>query len=193
METRIIERPAFRLVGHATRAPLTRHGTNRRVQAHIEALAEVERTRLRSLADTEPVGLLQVSADVDPDDADGSEFTFLYGVARLAATPAPDGLDELEVSAGTWAVFRTSMSYPSTWATIVREWFPSNPWAFRPGPEMLLASEPADASRTAAHELWLPVEPARACLGSPEGRLVSATNAARVPPARGTDQNGVAE
>lgn len=72
METRIVERPAFRLVGHAARVPLVHRGVNPHIQAHIEALPAAEHQRLKGLGDTEPVGLLQVSADVDPDYAVGS-------------------------------------------------------------------------------------------------------------------------
>ncbi|RKN13348.1 AraC family transcriptional regulator, partial [Micromonospora musae] len=113
--------------------------------------------------DTEPVGLLQVCDDVEPDAAEGSELTYLHGVALSGDTPVPDDLDAIEVPAGTWAVFRTAGPYPqalqSTWAATATEWFPSNPWRLRPGPSIVAVLDRAADFSTATCELWLPVEP----------------------------------
>ena len=162
MDTRITDRPAFRLIGHATRVPLIHNGVNPHVQAHIASLPATEHERLKSLGTTEPAGLLQVTADVDPDYVEGSELTYLHGVAVDAETPAPDDLDAIEVPAGDWVVFTTSGAYPaalqSTWAATASEWFPSNPWRLRPGPSIVAVLERADDFSTATTELWMPVE-----------------------------------
>jgi AraC family transcriptional regulator len=161
MDTRITERPAFRLVGHSTRVPLIHEGVNPHIQAFIASLPAEEHARLKQLSDTEPAGLLQVSADVDPDYAEGSELTYLHGVA--VAGEAPEDLDAIEIPAGTWAVFRAAGAYPevlqSTWAATATDWFPSNPWRLRPGPSIVSILERADDFSTATCELWLPVEP----------------------------------
>ncbi|MER5268014.1 AraC family transcriptional regulator [Actinosynnema sp. NPDC002837] len=163
MDTRIVDRPAFRLVGHATRVPLIHHGVNPHIQEHITALPAEEHVRLKALGDTEPQGLLQVCDDVDPDGAEGSELTYLHGVAVTRDTPAPDDLDGIDVPAGRWAVFRTAGAYPqalqTTWAATATEWFPSNPWRLRPGPSIVTVLDRADDFSTATCELWLPVEP----------------------------------
>ena len=162
MDTRIADRPAFRLAGHATRVPLIHEGINPHIQAHIAALPAAEHARLKELGDTEPVGLLQVSADVDPDYTEGSELTYLHGVAVTDATPLPDDLDTIEVPAGRWAVFRTEGAYPAAlqevWAATATDWFPSNPWRLRPGPSIVAVLDRADDFSTATCELWLPVE-----------------------------------
>ncbi len=75
MDTRLIDRPAFRLVGHAARVPLVHQGVNPHIQQHITALPYAEHLRLKALGDTESAGLLQVSDDVDPDATEGSELT----------------------------------------------------------------------------------------------------------------------
>lgn len=163
MDTRIADRPAFRLVGHATRVPLIHHGVNPHIQQHIAALPPEEHVRLKSLGDTEPKGLLQVSDDVDPDAAEGTELTYLHGVAVSGDAPVPDDLDAIEVRAGKWAVFHTSGPYPqalqTAWAATATEWFPSNPWRLRPGPSIVTVLDRADDFSTATCELWLPVEP----------------------------------
>ncbi|MGQ4424336.1 GyrI-like domain-containing protein, partial [Streptomyces violaceoruber] len=154
----------FRLIGHATRVPLIHEGVNPHIQQHIAALPREAHARLKSLGDTEPAGLLQVSDDVAQDSPEGTELTYLHGVAVSAGTPAPDDLDAIEVPAGTWAVFRSSGPYPdalqTTWASTASEWFPSNPWRLRPGPSIVAVLDRADDFTTATTELWLPVEPA---------------------------------
>jgi AraC family transcriptional regulator len=162
MDTRIADRTAFRLVGHATRVPLIHHGINPHIQAHIASLPAAEHARLRELSNTEPAGLLLVSDDVDPDYAEGSELTYLHGVAVAETTPVSDDLDAIDIPAGTWAVFRTEGEYPralqSAWAATATEWFPSNPWRLRRGPSIVAILDRADDFSTATCELWLPIE-----------------------------------
>ncbi|MBZ6083491.1 AraC family transcriptional regulator [Streptomyces olivaceus] len=164
MDTRFADRPAFRLIGHATRVPLIHEGVNPHIQEHVAALPPEAHVRLKALGDTDPAGLLQVCDDLAPDSAEGSELTYLHGVAVSAATPAPDDLDAIEVPAGTWAVFRSSGAFPdalqTTWAATASEWFPSNPWRLRLGPSIVAVLERAADFSTATSELWLPVEPA---------------------------------
>lgn len=164
MDTRIVDQPAFQLVGHAARVPLIHQGVNPHIQRHIAALPQEEHLRLKDLGDIEPAGLLAVCDDLDPDRAEGSELTYLHGAAVSRDTPTPEDLDTIEVPAGRWAVFRTSGPYPqvlqNAWAATATEWFPSNPWRSRQGPEIVAVLERADDFSTATCELWLPVEPA---------------------------------
>lgn len=162
MDTRIDERPHLRLIGHAARVPLKHEGVNTEIQSHIASLAASEHERLKALSNTEPAGLLQVSADVDPDYTEGSMLTYLHGVAVTASTAVPDDLDLIEVDSGHWAVFRSSGAYPAelqrVWAATATEWFPSNPWRLRPGPSIVSIVERAPDFNSATCELWLPVE-----------------------------------
>lgn len=162
MDTRITDLTDLRLVGHAARVPLIHEGVNPHIQAHIASLPAEEHLRLKALSSAEPAGLLQVSADVEPDYTEGSELTYLHGVAVSEGTTVPDDLDVIEVPAGSWAVFRTAGPYPaalqSTWAATATDWFPSNPWRLRPGPSIVAILDRADDFSTATSELWLPVE-----------------------------------
>ncbi|MEU6161832.1 AraC family transcriptional regulator [Streptomyces sp. NPDC047130] len=164
MDTRLTDRPAFRLIGHAARVPLIHQGVNPHIQRHITSLPVEEHGRLKALGATEPEGLLQVTADIAPDAAEGSELTYLHGVAVPEGASVPDDLDVIDVPAGTWAVFRSSGPHPQalqdTWAATATEWFPSNPWRLRPGPSIVAVLDRADDFSTATCELWMPVEPA---------------------------------
>ncbi len=162
MDTRIVERPAFRLVGHAVRVPLIHEGVNPHIQDHVAAIPAAEHSRLKQLSSTDPPGLLQVSDDVDPDATEGSELTYLHGVAVATDDLVPADLDVIEVRAGSWAVFRTAGPHPAalqeTWAATATDWFPSNPWRLRPGPSVVAVLDRAADFSTATCELWLPVE-----------------------------------
>lgn len=162
MDTRIIERPAFVLAGYAARVPLIHRGENPHIRAHIASLPVQAHERLKALSDTEPAGLLQVSADVDPDYTEGSELTYLHGVALERESERSASLDVIDVPAGHWAVFTASGPYPSAlqdvWAATAGDWFPSNPWRLRPGPSIVAVLDRADDFSTATTELWLPVE-----------------------------------
>ncbi|WP_396907181.1 GyrI-like domain-containing protein [Mycolicibacterium phlei] len=162
VDARIVDRPAFRLIGHAARVPLIYEGVNPHIERHIAAIPAEEHERLKGLSDTEPAGLLQVSADVDPDYREGSELTYLLGVAVSVDTAVPDDLDVIDVPAGPWVVFRTSGAHPealqSAYAASATEWFPSNPWRLRPGPSIVAVLDRAPNFSTATCDLWMPVE-----------------------------------
>ncbi|WP_313814486.1 AraC family transcriptional regulator [Glutamicibacter sp.] len=162
MDARIIEKQEFKLIGHAARVPLIYEGVNPHIQEHIASLPVSEHARLKELSTIEPTGLLQVSADVDPDYVEGSELTYLHGVAVDATTQTPDDLDEIKVQQGQWVVFSVAGAYPAAlqeaYAQSASQWFPSNPWRLRPGPSIVAVLDRAADFSTASIELWLPVE-----------------------------------
>ena len=149
MDVTITDRPAFVLAGHAAQVPLIYEGVNSHIQQHIASIAPEEHARLKSLNDTEPAGILAVTAGSEPD-----------GVALQAGSTVAEDLSSISVEAGAWATFRSSGPFPQTlqetWAATATEWFPSNPWRLRPGPTFVryleLTGSHADA------EIWMPVE-----------------------------------
>ncbi|BBH69172.1 AraC family transcriptional regulator [Actinoplanes sp. OR16] len=164
MDTRIASRPAFRLVGHAVRVPLIYEGVNPHIAAHIQSIPAEEHQRLKDLSSADPAGLLAVSDGLEQESPEGSELTYLHGVAVSDSAAVPGDLDVMELPAGQWAIFRSSGPYPatlqSTWAATATDWFPSNPWRMRPGPSIVAVLERSDDFSTAVCELWLPIEPA---------------------------------
>lgn len=162
MDVRIIELSDFRLIGHATRVPLIYEGVNPHFERHISALPATEHERLKQLSNTSPAGLLQVSDDLAPDDPEGTELTYLHGVAVNSATALPEDLDATHVPARTWAAFRTSGEHPKAlqdaMAATASEWFPANPWQLRPGPSVVSILDRSPDFSTATCEVWYPVE-----------------------------------
>jgi AraC family transcriptional regulator len=166
MDTRIVDRPALRLAGHATRVPLQHEGENAAIAEFVASIPPEEHQRLKDLSSAEPAGLLSVTDEVEQDAPEGTGLTYLHGVAVSEALDPRDldGLDVIEVPAGRWAVFTSSGPHPGTlqrtWAATATDWFPSHPWRLRPGPSLVAYVERADDFSTATTELWMPVEPA---------------------------------
>jgi len=161
MDARIVDRENFQLIGYAARVPLIHQGANPHIQEHIASIPVAEHARLKALSATDPAGLLQVSDQVDPDYQEGTELTYLHGVA-VPAGPVPEDLESIQVPAGHWVVFSVTGPYPAAlqelWASTATSWFPSNPWRLRPGPSLVAVLDRAADFSTATCELWLPVE-----------------------------------
>ena len=159
MRYRVVDRPDFSVVGLKARVPLVHAGPNRAIIDFVRGIAPQTRETLEKLSDQEPRGIVSVCDDLDPGRAEGTELDYYHGVITSAA--APEGIDALAVPAGTWAVFTTSGPAPEAiqnlWRDVYAEWFPSNPYRSRPGPEILRTHLSPDGTEADA-ELWLPVE-----------------------------------
>ncbi|WP_018549093.1 AraC family transcriptional regulator [Streptomyces sp. LaPpAH-108] len=161
MRHRIEEKPEFGVVGFKARVPLVHQGPNRAIMDFVRGIDKEELARLAKLSDQEPEGIVAVCDDLDPSRAEGTELDYYHGV--ITSAPAPGHLATLAVPAGTWAVFGVSGPLPDAvqllWRDVFTQWFPSNPYAGRPGPEILRVRPGPDGSE-ADCELWLPVEEA---------------------------------
>ncbi|MFJ2197325.1 GyrI-like domain-containing protein [Streptomyces violaceusniger] len=159
MRYRVVEKERFQVVGKKVRVPLVHEGVNPRIAEFIRGIGQETIGRITALSDQEPEGILGVSDNLDPSRAEGTELDYYHAVVTGAA--APEDLDELVVPAGTWAVFENSGPFPQAlqylWRDVFTQWFPSNPYQSRPGPEILRTRLSRDAARADA-ELWIPVE-----------------------------------
>lgn len=160
MRYRVVDRPAFSVVGFKARVPLVHVGPNQALIDFIRGIESGALERLEKLSDLEPQGIVAVCDDLDPSRAEGTELDYYHGVITSAVAP-PEGAAVLPVPAGSWAVFTTSGPTPEAiqylWRDVFTEWFPSNPYRSRPGPEILRTRLSPDKAEADA-ELWLPVE-----------------------------------
>ena len=160
MRYRIVHKDEFRLVGRVARVPLVHEGMNPAIVAFIKGIGPETVRRIEALSDQEPQGIVNVSDNVADGRAEGTELDYWHGV--VTGADAPKDLDALEVPAGTWAVFETSGAFPQAvqylWRDVFTQWFPSNPYRSRPGPEISRTRLSADGTEADA-ELWIPVEP----------------------------------
>ncbi|MFF9202147.1 GyrI-like domain-containing protein [Streptomyces sp. NPDC014986] len=162
MRYRVVDKAGFTVVGLRARVPLVHAGPNRAIMDFVRGIDLRTLERLEELSDQEPHGIVAVCDDLDPSRAEGTELDYHHGVITSAA--APEGMTALAVPAGTWAVFTTSGPAPRAiqelWRDVFTEWFPSNPYRTRTGPEILRTRLSPDGTEADA-ELWLPVEPER--------------------------------
>ncbi|EFL33841.1 helix-turn-helix domain-containing protein [Streptomyces viridochromogenes DSM 40736] len=161
MHYRVVDRPSFTVTGFKARVPLIHSGPNQAIIDFVRGLDKQALERLGKLSDQEPHGIVAVCDDLDPSRAQGTQLDYYQGVITSSPVPAPEGTTALPVPPGTWAVFTTSGPAPQAvqelWRDVFTEWFPSNPYRSRPGPEILRTELSADGSEADA-ELWLPVE-----------------------------------
>ncbi|MFI7436661.1 AraC family transcriptional regulator [Micromonospora haikouensis] len=159
MRYRIAEKDAFHLVGRKARVPLVHEGMNPAIVAFVKSIDAGTTERIAALSDQEPQGIVNVSDKLGDNREEGAELDYWHAVVT-AATP-PQDLDAMPVPAGIWAVFSSSGEFPQAlqhlWRDVFTEWFPSNPYRSRPGPEIVRAGVSSDGSRVDA-ELWIPVE-----------------------------------
>ncbi|MGW0946393.1 GyrI-like domain-containing protein [Streptomyces sp. NPDC002623] len=159
MRYRVVDRPAFTVAGLKARVPLVHAGPNQAIIDFVRGIEPQTLERLEKLSDQEPRGIVAVCDDLDPSRAEGTELDYYQGV--ITSADAPDGTAVLSVPAGSWAVFTVSGPVPQAiqnlWRDVFTEWFPSNPYRSRPGPEILHTRLSADKTEADA-ELWLPVE-----------------------------------
>ncbi|GGX93356.1 AraC family transcriptional regulator [Streptomyces hiroshimensis] len=159
MRYRVVEKEQFRVAGKKVRAPLVHEGVNPVIADFIRGIDQETIRRIAALSDQQPEGIVGVSDDLDPSRAEGTELDYYHGVVTGADVPAD--LDALTVPAGTWAVFESSGPFPQAlqylWRDVFTQWFPSNPYQSRPGPEILRTRLSQDAAHADA-ELWIPVE-----------------------------------
>ncbi|MFD5145836.1 GyrI-like domain-containing protein [Streptomyces sp. NPDC058401] len=160
MRYRIVEKEPFRVLGRKARVPLVHEGPNAAATAHVQSLDERTVLRMKSLPGLEPAGVLSAVVYLSDRREEGVEADYWIGVVTVPGTTAGE-LDALDVPAGTWAVFDNHGPYPSAlqdlWRDVFTQWFPSNPYTSRPGPELLLTS-PVEIGAETGSQLWVPVE-----------------------------------
>ncbi|MFI7216323.1 AraC family transcriptional regulator [Micromonospora maritima] len=158
MDYRIVTKDAFRLVGLKARVPLVHEGMNPHIVAFVKGIDPATVRRIEALSDQEPHGIVNVSDDLAGSREEGTELDYWHGV--VTGAEVPEGLDSLPVAAGDWAVFRSSGAFPQAlqylWRDVFTQWFPSNPYEIRLGPEISRVRV-AEGGGTADAELWIPV------------------------------------
>jgi AraC family transcriptional regulator len=159
MRYRVMEKDGFRVVGKKARVPLVHEGMNPAIVEFVRGLGQETLQRIAALSDQEPQGIVNVSDNLADSRAEGTELDYYHGVVTTADAPAD--MDTLTVPAGTWAVFESSGAFPQAlqylWRDVFTQWFPSNPYRSRPGPE-ILRTRLSQAATEADAELWIPVE-----------------------------------
>lgn len=161
MDYRIIDKEAFYIVGFKKRITLQFKGVNPQMNEVAQRLTPEIIAELKGLCDTEPKGMLSVSANFEDRTEEGSELDQYIGVATAQLYNGDGGYDVLPVAASTWAVFKAVGPFPDalqeTWARIYAEWFPSSAFESTEGPELLWNESPDTSKANYKSEIWMPV------------------------------------
>ncbi|MED3944734.1 AraC family transcriptional regulator [Priestia megaterium] len=160
MNYRIEEKEAFHIVGIKERVPIIFHGVNPKIAAMWESLNDETVRKLKELSNVTPLGLLSASLNFSEGRMEEKgQLDHYIGVATTK--DCPDHLVQLEVPAGTWAVFEAVGPFPETlqnvWGRIYSEWFPSSNYEQVEGPEILWNEHKNVTSPTFKSEIWIPV------------------------------------
>ncbi|ALL79522.1 AraC family transcriptional regulator (plasmid) [Pseudonocardia sp. EC080610-09] len=162
MQYRIVEKPAFRVVGRKVRSTIAYEGVNPDADRLVRSLPDADWEMFEDLSDQEPRGDISVWGNVDgTGGAEGTEADYYVGAATHQ--PAPSGYDVLAVPAHSWAVFTASGAFPqsleSLWRAVGGEWLPANPYELIPAPSLVRATYHDEHGEHGEFELWLAVRP----------------------------------
>lgn len=161
MEFRIVEKPAFYLVGVAKRVPMQFEGVNNEIVKLAESITEEQRKEMRALQNMEPYEIVNASYDADAHFLkEEGELTHLIGVLTTE-DQVSDRLEKVPVAACTWAVFPNEGPFPSTlqktMANIYAEWLPASAYEIVNAPVFSFTKMDERKPDYAYSEVWIPV------------------------------------
>ncbi|MBB4985979.1 MULTISPECIES: AraC family transcriptional regulator [Streptomyces] len=160
MRYRIVEKEAFRVVGKKARVPLIYQGVNPHIADHIRGIPPETMLRIAGLSDQDPEGVVSATVRLSDGFEEGSELDYYHAVVTSTAE-LPEDLDALDCPAGTWAVFENTGPFPQAlqqmWGDVAARWIPSNPYEYRPGPEILRTRPSQEDPAHSDAQLWIPV------------------------------------
>ena len=159
MNYRMVEKEAFEIAGVKKQITLVYEGVNHQMDDLWAKLSEHDFIELKELSNTEPRGILCVSANFTEGRTEGAVLDQYIGVATTK--PVPGRWETLPVPAGTWAVFTAIGAFPKAlqdvWAQIYSEWFPSSGYELTGGPELLWNESKDTSVPNYKSEIWIPV------------------------------------
>lgn len=161
MEFRIVEKPAFNLVGVSRRVPMQFEEVNQEIVRLAESITDEQREEMHSLQDMEPFEIVNASWDADAGFMrEEGYLTHLIGVLTTKDRVS-DGLDKVWVEAHTWAVFPNEGPFPATlqntYARAYAEWLPSSDYELVDAPIFSFTRMDQHRSGYAYSEVWIPV------------------------------------
>lgn len=160
MDVKLIEKPAFQIVGVSQKVPLQYQGENQAIMELAQRITPQQRAEMHTFDDVYPHQVVNASFDFQEGrTTEGGEMTHMIGFATSQENTYED-LEQLSVPAHTWAVFPNEGLFPQTlqetWARIFSEWLPSSGYQVVAAPEISFTQYqgPAEAKYS---EIWLAV------------------------------------
>jgi AraC family transcriptional regulator len=162
MEYKIIEKPAFNLVGVSKRVPMQFEGVNNEIVKLAQSITEEQRKEMHALQNMEPYEIVNASWDADAGFLrEEGYLTHLIGVLSTA-DQVSDRLDKLPVKACTWAVFPNEGPFPftlqDTMARVYSQWLPTSDYEVINVPTFSFTKMDGQKKDYAYSEVWVPVK-----------------------------------
>lgn len=159
MEYKIIEKPAFRVVGYAVHGDWTLENAGDKAAAFWDELEQDGARRIHNVCalmdGSEPSPLLGVCFCDN-----GSFDSYLVGVATSA--PCPEDMVERTVPEATYAVFDCVGPMPDAIQRlqhrILAEWLPSSGYEWAPKCDLEIYFGPNMTAEDYRSQVWLPIE-----------------------------------
>ena len=111
--------------------------------------------RISALSNVKPEGIVGACSEMYDDN------TTDYYIGAITTAECPADLVQLNVPAGTWAVFEITGALPAAmseiWGRIFSEWFPATGYEHAQAPEIEWYSNGDMSSSGYKSEIWIPV------------------------------------
>lgn len=165
MEFRIVNKPAFNLVGVSKRVPMQFEGVNNEIVKLALSITDEQKEEMHALQNIEPYEIVNASYDADANFLKEEGYlTHLIGVITTE-NQVSDQLSKVPVEAGTWAVFPNEGPFPSTlqdtMAKVYAEWLPSSDYEVINVPTFSFTKMAEHKKDYAYSEVWVPVRSVR--------------------------------
>ena len=155
MDYRIIEQPAFRVVGiPSTNGKWDMEDAGAKATEYWEELGADVHKVVNLMDGSKPAGLLGVQFCKDGD------FD-CYMACVATSQPCPNGMEERMVESAAYAVFECKGAMPDAmtdlWHRILTEWLPSSGYEWESKTDVERYLTPNMVSPDSRSEVWLPV------------------------------------
>ncbi len=151
---RLEEKPAFRLVGVKEQMRHDRvHAFERAPKMWDELYKDGTLDKLKTISNDESLGVLSAINY-------NNDGTLDFYVTVPTEKPAPEGMLELNIDAGLWAIFSLwgRAATRPTKLRIFYEWFPSSGYVYRDGPNIEWFEDDEHEEESCLIELWIPIK-----------------------------------
>ncbi|SDC10557.1 transcriptional regulator, AraC family [Pelagirhabdus alkalitolerans] len=161
MKYRLVEKDSFNIVGLKKRVAIQFEGVNEEIEKLAQRITPEVADELIELSNVDPKGIINASTHFSEGRMEEQgELDHYIGVATTLDTH--HSFDELNVNAGTWAVFESTGPQPetlqNTWGRIYSEWFPTSGYEAVEGPEILWSDQQETDQTEYKTEIWIPVK-----------------------------------
>lgn len=161
MEFRIVDKPAFNLVGVTKRVPMQFEGINYEIVKLAESITDEQREEMHALQNITPYEIVNASYDADANFLKEEGYlTHMIGVLTTE-DKVSERLEKVPVPACTWAVFPNEGPFPSTlqqtMARVYSEWLPSSDYEVINVPTFSFTKMDKNKKDYAYSEVWIPV------------------------------------